>query len=107
VGHINVTIANVLLHSPLNIGYRRTLSEKKWEALLHLVERLIKDVQINSHGVWLRRVCCRLSQCMLISWMSTRYLSQCLSSGRTSTCLFPLKLMTNWYNYIIVCMCFN
>jgi hypothetical protein len=29
VGHINVTIANVLLHSPLNIGYRRTLSEKK------------------------------------------------------------------------------
>jgi hypothetical protein len=39
--HKNVTIANVLTSTPLNIGFRRTLSPNNWDRWLHLVQQLM------------------------------------------------------------------
>ena len=41
VNHKNVTVAHVLAHNPLNIGFRRVLSGNKWTAWLHLCQRLM------------------------------------------------------------------
>ena len=39
-------IATVFQSTPLNIHFRRTLAENRWEAWLHLVRRLM-DVQLS------------------------------------------------------------
>jgi hypothetical protein len=36
-----VSVANVLSHNPLNICFRRTLTENRWNMWLHLVHRLM------------------------------------------------------------------
>jgi hypothetical protein len=41
VQHRNVTVAQVLAHSPLNIRFRRLLIGQKWTAWLHLCQRLM------------------------------------------------------------------
>jgi hypothetical protein len=41
VNHRNVTVENVLSASPLNISFRRTLNDYKWERWTHLLNRLI------------------------------------------------------------------
>ena len=37
----NVTASQILSQNPLNISFRRLLSADKWDAWLHLVERLM------------------------------------------------------------------
>jgi hypothetical protein len=41
VNHLNVTVANVMGSTPLNIGFRRVLSGRKWDRWVHLVTRLM------------------------------------------------------------------
>jgi hypothetical protein len=38
----NFLIANVLSHSPLNIEFKRVLNGNKWNAWLHLCQRLME-----------------------------------------------------------------
>ena len=42
----NVTVANVLAHVPLHIGFRRVLTGDKWTTWLNLCQRLMM-VQLN------------------------------------------------------------
>jgi hypothetical protein len=42
-----VTVENVLNHSPLNIMFRRTLTDNRWQLWLQLVQRLM-TVQLNN-----------------------------------------------------------
>jgi hypothetical protein len=42
-----VTVATVLGHNPLNIGFLRNLTGTRWNQWLHLVSRLI-EVQLSS-----------------------------------------------------------
>ena len=44
--HKNVTVAHVLAQTPLNIGFRRVLSENNWTDWLHLCQRLM-GVSLN------------------------------------------------------------
>jgi hypothetical protein len=41
VQHKNVRVADVLTHTPLNIGFTRVLRDRRWERWLYLVERLM------------------------------------------------------------------
>jgi hypothetical protein len=42
-----VSIANVLNHNPLNISFRRSLSDNRWFQRLHLIQRLT-NAQLNN-----------------------------------------------------------
>jgi hypothetical protein len=46
VNHKNVTVHHVMNGNPLNIGFRRALSENKWNRWVHLVSRLM-NVQLS------------------------------------------------------------
>jgi hypothetical protein len=39
-------VADVMSHNPLNIEFRRSLTEKKWASWLHIVRRLM-DIQLS------------------------------------------------------------
>jgi hypothetical protein len=39
-------VADVMSHNPLNIEFRRTLTENKWSSWLYLVRRLM-DIQLS------------------------------------------------------------
>ena len=41
-------MANVLAHNPLNIGFRRALTGRKWTDWLHLCQRLMM-VQLSNN----------------------------------------------------------
>jgi hypothetical protein len=41
VRHKNVTVADVLTQTPLNVGFTRVLRDVRWEQWLHLVEHLM------------------------------------------------------------------
>jgi hypothetical protein len=41
-----VLVADVMSHNPLNIEFRRSLTEKKWASWLHIVRRLM-DIQLS------------------------------------------------------------
>jgi hypothetical protein len=41
VYHKNVTVNNVLNHTPMSIGFRRTLNPFNWDSWVHLISRLI------------------------------------------------------------------
>jgi hypothetical protein len=41
VNHSNVTVSHVLNATPINIGFRRVLSESRWDRWVHLVSRLM------------------------------------------------------------------
>jgi hypothetical protein len=43
----NVTVATTLATTPLNIGFRRSLTRGRWDRWIHLVERLM-HIQLNS-----------------------------------------------------------
>jgi hypothetical protein len=44
----DVSVADVLSHNPLNVVFRWTLTENKWEVWLHLVRRLM-DINLNDN----------------------------------------------------------
>jgi hypothetical protein len=46
VHHKNVTVANVLSSTPINISFRRTLDDTKWERWTNLLHRLI-SIQLS------------------------------------------------------------
>jgi hypothetical protein len=60
VQQINVMVADILSHAPLNIEFIWMFSENNWETWLHLVQRLmgvsLSDyIQITFSGNWLLR----------------------------------------------------
>jgi hypothetical protein len=53
-------VADVLAQTPLNISFRRDLREDKWEAWLHLVERLIDIFNLMMNLIVLHGILRRL-----------------------------------------------
>jgi hypothetical protein len=71
-----VSVANVLSHNPLNISFRRTLSDNRWFQWLHLIQRLT-NVQLNNEKDKFvcglpHQVNSQLSLCILIYSMITQ-----------------------------------
>ena len=50
--HKNVLVADVLLHRPLNIEFRRSLTGNRWTSWLNLVERLMRVSLTDSPDVF-------------------------------------------------------
>jgi hypothetical protein len=48
VNHTNVSVAHVMNELPLNIGFRRALSDNRWDRWAHLVGRLM-EVQLSEN----------------------------------------------------------
>jgi hypothetical protein len=48
VNHTNVLVAHVMNELPLNIGFRRALSDNRWDLWAHLVGRLM-EVQLSEN----------------------------------------------------------
>jgi hypothetical protein len=63
VQHKNVLVATVLAQSPLNICFRRGLNDHKWNAWLHLCQRLM-DVNLSTES---DRFCWKLNDSGILS----------------------------------------
>ena len=48
----NISVHDVLSHNPLNIGFRRNLHGSKWNAWLHLCQRLMQVTLTNEPDVF-------------------------------------------------------